>query len=308
MKIVILGKGEMLASLIRGAINSGSEIAGVFRYERTVYPAWKLKLKDFFTTAHELTLIKKYKLYEIKCNSANSEKFKKEILRLNADVVLVGTWPEKLKKEIIDLPVIASINVHPSLLPKYRGPNPYLQNILHGENISGITFHLMDENFDTGAILAQKQIQIFPCDTSKELRERTVFEAGLMCTQLLKKLSQGLIVPVKQDNNKAEYFPNIKPENMMLDFEKETAKEICARIRAFHPWLPCYVTYKNKFFIPNPYNLKIISASAIPGTIIDKDYKTSSITVACLNGKAIKMEKVKLYGLSVFTKLFLYFL
>ena len=69
-------------------------------------------------------------------------------MRLNVDVMLVGTWGEKIKKEIFDIPAIASVNVHPSLLPKYRGPNPYLQNILHRETKSGVTFHLINENFD----------------------------------------------------------------------------------------------------------------------------------------------------------------
>ena len=313
MKIVILGKGEMLSNLIEGALDAGFEIAGVFRYERTRLSPFKLAVKDFFKSSSDVTLIKQHKLYEIKCKSANSEGFKKEVLRLNADILLVGTWGEKLKKEIIDLPVIASVNVHPSLLPKYRGPNPYLQTILHREPKSGITFHLMDENFDNGAILAQKKIDILPNDTSKELKERTVFQARLMCTEVLKKLSCGMVIPVTQKAKEATYFPNIKPEDMMLDFEKETAEEIQARIRAFHPWLPCYITYKNKFFIPNPYKLKIINCDSQGkiGSIISSDYKTNSITVLCQNGKALKMDGVKLYGIfnRPFTTLFIkYFL
>ena len=313
MKIVILGKGEMLSNLIEGTLDAGYEIVGVLRYERTCFPPLLLKLRDFFKTSHDVTLIKQHKIHEIKCKSANSEDFKKEILKLNTDIILVGTWGEKLKKDVINLPVIASVNVHPSYLPKYRGPNPYLQTILHRETKSGITFHLMDENFDNGRIVAQKKIEIFPNDTSKELKERTVFQARLMCAEVLKKLACGMVIPIAQNKNDATYFPNIKPEDMMLDFEKETAEEIHARIRAFHPWLPCYVTYKNKFFIPNPYKLKIINCKndAKIGSIINSDYKTSSITVLCKNQKALKMDGVKLYGFlnRPFTKLFIkYFL
>ena len=254
MKVVILGKGEMLANLIEGTLDSGNSIVGVFRYERTACSPFKLMIHDFFKTSHDYTLIKQYKLHEIKCKSANSDKFKKEILKLNADIILVGTWKEKLKKEVINLPVIASINVHPSYLPAYRGPNPYLQNILNGEVKSGITFHLMDENFDTGNILLRKEIDILPADTSKELKERTVHNARLLCAETLKNLENGLVIPIRQDENKASYYPNIKREDMMLDFETETAEKISARIRAFHPWLPCYFAYKNKFFIflPEP--------------------------------------------------------
>ena len=278
MKVVILGKGEMLANLIEGSIDAGCEIAGVFRYEYTMNDKL-LPLKDFFRPANDLTLIKKYQLHQIKCNSANSENFKRELLRLNADIMLVGTWGEKLKKEIIDLPVIATVNVHPSFLPKYRGPNPYLQTILHGEKKSGITFHLMNEKFDRGAILAQKKIDILPDDTSKELKERTVFQARLMCAEVLKKLEYGLVIPIAQNEEDMSYFPNINSDDMMLNFDRENSVQICARIKALHPWMPAYISYKEKFIIPNPYKLKILNINkGKPGEIIDTDYKSSSIT------------------------------
>lgn len=283
MKVIILGKGEMLANLIEGTIDAECEIVGVFRYESTKCR----KFTDFFKTSYDLTLIKQYKLHEIKCKSANSEVFKREVLKLNADIILVGTWGEKLNKEIINLPTIASVNVHPSFLPKYRGPNPYLQTILHRETKSGITFHLINEEFDKGAILAQKEIQILPNDTGKELKERTVFQARLMCAEVLKKLEYGLVIPIAQNENEASYFPNITPEDMMLDFGQETAEEIHARIRALHPWLPCYITYNNRYYIPNPYKLKIVDSP----TKID----SKTFTIKCKCGRALEMRDVKLY-------------
>lgn len=320
MKVIILGKGEMLSNLIEGTINAGCEIAGVFRYERTVMPDILLSLRDFFKSSPDVTLIKQHKLHEIKCKSANCEKFKKEVLRLNADVILVGTWREKLKKEITDLPVIASVNVHPSYLPKYRGPNPYLQVILHGEKKSGITFHLIGEEFDNGAILEQQETDILPGDTSKELKARTVFQARSLCTSILANLASGLIIPVPQNEKEATYYPNIKAEEMMLDFKHETAEQIHARIRAFHPWLPCYVTYKNKYFIPNPYKLRILDeehttkilkknkiSTPEAGDIINTNYKSRSITVMCRDWKSLKMTGVNLYGFfnRPFTRLFI---
>ena len=310
----------MLANLIEGTLESKNDVVGVMRYERTKFPPFVFPFYDFFNSSCEYTLIKEHKLYEIKCNSANSEKFKKELLKLNADVLLVGSWPEKLKKEVFDIPVVASVNVHPSFLPKYRGPNPYLQTILHKEKKSGITFHLIDKNFDNGAILEQNEIEILPTDTSKELRERTVFQARQMCTEVLNKLENGLIIPVEQNEKIATYYPNIRPSDMMLDFEKETAEQIDARIRAFHPWLPCYVTYKKKYFIPNPYKLKILDKEHTKkildknkikepklGNIIDTHYKSRTIIAMCQNGLSIKMTDTQLYGIlnKIFTKLFI---
>ena len=296
MKVVLLGKGEMLANLIEGVVDANVQIAGVFRYERMAFSPFKLFLHDLFTTSHDLTLIKKYKLHEIKCKSANSEKFRRELLRLNTDIMFVGTWREKITKKTFDIPRIASINVHPSFLPAYRGPNPYLQSIKHMEKYSGVTFHLIDENFDTGAVIAQKRIEILPDDTGKELRAKTVFEARILITEVLKRLEFNIIKPIKQDESKASYYPNISEEEMMLDFTQKTAEEMHAHIRALHPWLPCYITIGEKFYITNPYKLKIIdNINATAGSIIKKDLKTMTFTIACTNQKALQLSGLKLY-------------
>ena len=309
MKVVIIGKGEMLSNLIEGTLSAGCEIVGVLRYEKTVMPPLLLKLRDFSKTSYEVTLIKNKKIHEINCKSANSKEFKNELIKLNADILLVGTWRERLKKDIIDTPTIASVNVHPSFLPKYRGPNPYLQ-----------TIHLIDENFDKGNILIQKEIEILPDDTSKELKDRTVYQARLLCSEILSKLEEGLIIPVPQNEKEATYFANIKPTDMMLNFEKETAEQIQSRIKAFHPWLPCYVTYKTKYFIPNPYKLKILDKEYTQkileksniknpkiGDIICTHYKSRTIIVMCKDGKSLKMVGTQLYGFfnKPFTKMFI---
>ena len=305
MKVVILGKGEMLANLMEGVNDSGFELSAVFRHERTTMSKFKLFLLDFFKSSPEVTMIKERKIKEIKCKSANSEEFKREIIKLNADIILVGTWREKLKKEIIDLPTIAAINVHPSLLPKYRGPNPYIQTILHGETQSGVTFHLMTPELDKGPILAQQKVDILPCDTAKELKEKTVFQARLLACEVLKRLNAGIIQPLEQNEADASYFPNISGNEKMLDFENQTSVEILNTIRALHPYLPTYITYGSKFFIVNPYKTRILDKAGKPGQIIAKCAKTRSLTICAKDGKAIKISGLKLYKLTPLTKLFI---
>ena len=298
MKVVILGCGQMFMNLIAGCMDSGCEIVGVFRYDKVRYPALDRFFVDLFNPSREYNYIKSHKLYEINARSANSAEFKKEILKLNADVVLVGTWGEKLKKNIINLPKLATINVHPSLLPKYRGPNPYLQAIKHLETQSGVTFHLMDEDYDTGAILLQKTVTIEPTDTGTELRKKTALASREGVCELLKTLNSEIIIPIAQDEKHASYFTQISEDDVMLDFSK-SAQEVSAHIRAFHPWFKCYFTYKKQFFTPNPYKLEILenhSGITDIGTIIEKDHKCKSITVLCGDNKLLKMNEVKLYG------------
>lgn len=306
MKIVILGKNGMLLNLIRGALIADVEICGVLRYERTIYSKLKLFLTDFFKSSPVLTVMKKHKIRDLAFNSANSKEFKQFLLKENIDIVLIGTWREKLTKEVIDLPTIGTINVHPSLLPKYRGPNPYLQTILNGEKFSGVTFHLMNEDFDKGPILAQQKIEILEGDTGKELKNKTIFKARLICAELLEKLKNGFIIPIEQDEKSATYYQNVSPEDMTLNFEKETSIELLRRIRAFHPWLPTYYEYKNSFFKIHPYETEIVEKRGKTGEIIEKT--NNSITVATKDGKALIFNKVKLYKLEPFTSLFIRFL
>lgn len=310
MKIILLGKGRMLANMIESAIDTGIEIAGVFRYERNNLSPFKLFWHDLFKTSHDLTLIKKYRLPEIKCKSANSEEFRTFVLKANADIILVGTWREKIKKEIFSMPKIGTVNIHPSLLPRYRGPNPYSQVIMRGEKKSGVTIHLMDENFDTGAILLQKEVEILPNDTAKELRERMFSTTRDLTAEFLRRIQTEIFIPIKQNETRASYFGHLDENLKMLDFKNKTAEELYATVRAFHPWLPCYITVGNQFYAVNPYNFKILnnhSYTKIAGEIVDKDTKTRSLTIISKDGRAIKADKLRIYGIfkRPFTKFFI---
>ena len=296
MRVVILGKGLMLANIILGAIDAGADIVGVFRYEQTSESRLKLLLQDFFTPAPEVTLINKLKLNQIRFNSANEDLFRQLLIRLNVDLLIVGTWKEKISSETYNIPKIASVNVHPSLLPKYRGPNPYMQTILHGESYSGVTIHLMNDKFDAGAILKQKKIQIYENDTSKELRERTIREARILVSELLEDLNSKILTPVNQDEKFASYYPNITGEEMMLDFKAQASDEISSTIRALHPFLPAYITHKGKYFKVDPYKFKILDiSSGNPGDIIAKNHQKASITIVCKDKKAISFSNLSLY-------------
>lgn len=301
MRVVILGKGSMFANLIRGAMLANAEIVGVFRYDRLKYSRLRMFFRDFLKSSTELTLMKKHKIKDLVFKSANSDEFRQFLVKENVELMLVGTWCEKIDKSIYDTPVIGTVNVHPSLLPKYRGPNPYLQTILHGEAKSGVTFHLMDKNFDCGAILEQKEVEILEGETGKELKSKTVLAARLVCAELLDKLSSGIVIPVPQDEKLATYFPNVKPEEMTLDFEKEESTQLLHRIRAFHPWLPVYLQHGKFFFRVNPYQAQIVDSAGMYGEIIAKG--ENSLTVATKDGKALKMSGLKLYKFPFLTGL-----
>ena len=292
LKVVIVGYGEMFTNLIAGALDANCKIVGVLRRETIKRPPILRKLTDKINPSTEYSYIKSYNLSEIEVKSVNSPQFKKALIKLNPDIVLVGSWCEKFEKEIFDIPKIATINAHPSLLPQYRGPNPYFWTIRNGEQISGITFHLMDKGFDTGAILAQEEVKIFPSDTGKSLKERTVLTArGVVC-ELLKALREDIIIPLTQREDKVSYYSH--PKNLELDFSK-SADDNSALIRAIYPWSEAYFYHKETAFAVSPHGMEIIENDTDyvdAGTIVDINDK--QISVLCADNKVIKMS-VSLY-------------
>ncbi len=307
MRVVVLGKGLMLANIVLGALDAGADVVGVFRYEETSTSRLKLFFQDFFKPSPEVTLIESLKLNRIRLKSANSELFRKLMLTLNVDLIIVGTWKERIQKETYNIPSIATVNVHPSLLPKYRGPNPYMQTILHGEKYSGVSLHLLTDKFDAGPILKQEKVEILESDTSKELREKSVHLARKLVDEFIQDLNDKMITPIAQSEKYATYYPNITGDEKMLDFKFQTSDSISRTIRALHPFLPCYIEYKGKFFIVNPYNFQILSEESpfSPGDIIAKNSDRASITVVCADKKPIRFVGLRLYKADFRTKNFI---
>ena len=295
LKVVIIGYGEMFTNLVAATLDAGCEIVGVFRKDSIKHHPFVKKIKDIFNPSIEYSYIKSYKLPEISAKSVNSEKFRKKLLKLNPDVILVGSWGEKIKKATYDIPKIATINAHPSLLPKYRGPNPYFWTIRNQEKESGVTFHLVDDNLDTGAILAQEVIKIYPSDTGASLKQRTVLTARGVACELLKALKEDIIIPLQQIEEKSSYYSY--PEGLELDFNK-TAEDNSALIRATHPWTKTYFYHNGVALTSNYQKLEIEENKTDykdAGTIVDVDYKNKTIKVLCADNKVLKME-ISLYS------------
>lgn len=314
MKIVIVGYDKMFSNLILGTLDSKNKIVGVFRHERVAIHPWLLFFKDIFAPGKDLSFIKSFKLKEIKARSVNSKEFQKAVLKLNPDIILVGSWSEKFKKPIIDLPKIGTINCHPSLLPAYRGPNPYMRVIMNEEKETGITFHLMDENLDTGPILLQKKIDIvqgFNGDTGETLKNKCCVLAREGIKELLCSMEDEIIVPVNQNAKDASYYPQISEKDILIDFTK-TSAQINALVRALTPWQPAYIAHKNAFlqvgkikFFEN--KTKFHTDRYKPGLVLKKNNKALWILTG--DDKIAKIQGLKLFGRlgHIFTPLYLQF-
>jgi len=218
---------------------------------------------------------------------------KNQLKNLNPDLFIVTAYGKILPKEILDIPKFGSLNIHPSLLPKYRGASPIQATILNGDKETGITIILMDEKIDHGSIIAQRKLD-FPLNkiTYQKLSEKLSELGAKLLIETLPKWLNKEIKPKKQNHLKASYVKKIKREDGHINWTK-SAEEIERMIRAYWPWPSAYTKIRKKI-------LKIIDSEVLkikhnkkPGTVfLTKDKK---LAVAC--GKnALILKEIQLEG------------
>lgn len=272
-KVVLVGYGQMLYSLIEGIESSSHEILGVFRNDRRLNTKFELFFKDIFNPSKDFTIIKSKKLHDIKAKSVNSAEFYNEIKKLNPDMIIVGSWGEKLRKDILNL--VPCINFHPALLPKNRGANPYFWSIYLNQKVTGLTIHFMNEKFDKGDIILQEAITIDKNETGESLKDKTTRLARIMVRDFLDLYDKKQIQPIKQNESYASYEPQISEKEVIVDLTK-SKEDVYRHLRALHPWAMPYVKIARRYVrIPNFEFLELSekTQNLKPYTIIENNSK-----------------------------------
>ncbi len=202
---------------------------------------------------------------------------------LKPDIICVAAYGKLLPKEVLDFPKYGCVNVHGSLLPKYRGAAPIQWAVINGEKYTGITTMLMGEGLDTGDMLLKEQTRIGENETASELFDRLAVIGGELLIKTLSLLEKGEITPVAQDNSEATYVPIIKKEMAQIDWSM-TSDKLCSFIRGMNSWPMAYTNCADSV-------VKIISASRAdghgePGEVLGI-VKNEGLEVACKDGSII---------------------
>lgn len=199
-----------------------------------------------------------------------------ELKEYPVDAAVVVAFGQILSREILDMPQYGCINVHGSLLPRWRGAAPIQWSILAGDQVTGITTMLMDEGVDTGDMLLTKEVSIGERETGGELFDRMSVLGADVLLETLEAVEAGTIQPQKQDNESSTYAKILTKELGRLDFGKP-AKELERFVRGLNPWPSAYTSYEGK-------TLKIWDASvdgqqidAVPGEIVTVGKESFSI-------------------------------
>jgi len=176
--------------------------------------------------------------------------------RFQPELIVVAAYGQILRANVLKLPPLGCLNVHPSLLPRYRGPTPIPAAIMAGETETGVTVIRMDEGMDTGDILAQCRLSIAADDTSESLGEKLARLGASLLLQTIPAWARGELVPVPQDHSLATYTSLIRKENGRIDWRGD-AVDIERRCRAYHPWPGTYTIWQGR-------TLKVSRVQAIP--------------------------------------------
>ncbi len=199
-----------------------------------------------------------------------------------ADFLVVIDYGQLIPRSLINLPGQAAINLHPSLLPRHRGPAPIAWCLLKGDAVTGVTTQLLADKIDCGDILLQREIAVEAAETNEQLTERLRGLGAELVWETLEQWQAGLIKPVPQKDDQATYAPKLQKRDGLLDWNQD-ATELERRIRALNPWPGTYTFWQGK-------RLKILAAGVdakkqretmAPGTIL---VAGKTLSVACGRG------------------------
>lgn len=284
-KIVFMGTPEIAVPSLKALVENGFEIPLVItqpdkpkgRGQAVQYPP----VKEYALTAG----LEVYQPEKIKNNTEVMEKLKS----ISPDFFAVVAYGKILPQDVLDIPKIAPVNVHFSLLPKYRGPAPVNWAIMNGEEETGVDTMLMDAGMDTGDILLTAKTPILKKNAGELADELAVTGAEL----LIKTLNEfESITPVKQDDNKATKAPMMNKDMGLIDWAQD-ASQIERMIRAFTPWPASYSMLDSKKVKIFKSGVIESNHNAAAGTVIN--IEKESFTVACGNN-ALKILELQLEG------------
>lgn len=286
MNLVFCGTPPFAVPTLEALINSG------FRIQLVVTQPDRPKGRGLETIAspvkqsalkHNLPIVQPDKI-------KNNDEFRSQLIQPSPDAIIVVGYGRIIPQWMLNLPPLGNINLHASLLPKYRGAAPIQWAIANGETVTGVSTMRLDAGLDTGNILLQRELGIAPDDTALTLSPRLAAIGAELMIATLKGLRQKTIVPQPQDNSKASLAPILKKEDGLVDFSR-SADEIVNRLRGFQPWPGAYTKFRAK-------NLQILAAKSIPTSMptAQLEAKDGRLFIGCGHTTSLEILELQLEG------------
>ena len=228
----------------------------------------------------------------------NNAEFRAQLEAIAPDAIVVVAYGRIIPPWMLTLPKFGCINLHASLLPKYRGAAPIQWAVAMGDSFTGNTTMLLEEGLDTGPILLQQTVEIAPNQTSVEMFDMLAKKGAPLVVETLEGLARGTIKPQRQNDEGATFAPILNREDGRIDFAVRAAHEIYNRWRGFQPWPGAFTSLEGKKFIVHRMSLADIDAitapaNATPGHVHVRDGRMFAV---CAGESWIELIEVQLEG------------
>lgn len=283
MNIVFMGTPDFAVPSLKKLAESEHNISAVF-----TQPDKPRGRKQLLTPPEIKVCALEYGLKVFQPDSVRTEQVAENIRCLCPDVIVVVAYGKIIPKNILDIPVHGCVNVHGSLLPKYRGASPIQSAVLNGDRITGVTTMFMGEGMDTGDILLTRETEISENETSAQLFDRLAPMGADLLLETLRVIERGTASPVKQDDSLATYTKMITKAMCPIDWSRDNA-EVHNQIRGLQTWPVATSTLKGREI--KIHSSLLCDKSGNPGEIID----INPLTVACKQGSVI-IKELQLIG------------
>lgn len=284
MRILFLGTPDFAVAALERIVGTDNEVVGV-----VTQPDRKRNRGEVsFCPVKQFAVEKGIKVYQY-------ESIRKEgvedIKAINPDIMITCAFGQIISQEILDIPKYGVINIHASLLPKYRGSSPIQWCLVNGESKTGVTIMRTALAVDSGDILLQKEIDILPEENAGELFDRLAVLGGQAIVEALEIIADGRAVYTPQQESQATHYPMISKEDGKIDWSK-SAREVFNKMRGFTPWPSAFTTLDGKLF----KILKCVVSDKIfdgkEGQVVIEERKAY---VVCGNG-TVELKEVQLEG------------
>lgn len=282
MNVVFMGTPDFAVPSLKAIAKHHNVLAVFTQPDKPVGRKMVMTPPDVKVCAQELSI----PVYQpVKLREGDNDKIIRE---LNPDVIVVVAYGQILPENILNIPKYGCINVHGSLLPKYRGAAPIQWSVLNGDTVTGVTTMYMEKGLDTGDILLKEEYEIGINETAGEVFDNLAILGGKLIIKTLEYAQKGMLKPVKQDDSLSSYAKMLDKSMCKIDFSK-TNKEVHNKVRGLCPWPVASTVFNGKTL--KIFETRLAEGKGKPGEVIS----TNPLTVACGEG-AVVVNSVQLQG------------
>jgi methionyl-tRNA formyltransferase len=289
MKLVFCGTPEFAVPSLRAVVDAGHEVALVLTQpDRPAGRKMELQVPPVKALALSLG-IPVEQPEKLKTNAALRE----QLEAIRPDAIIVVAYGRIIPDWMLKLPQFGNINVHGSLLPKYRGAAPIQWAVANGETETGITTMRLDAGLDTGDTLLFRSIPVAPDTTSPQLYPQLAHIGAELLVETLAGLADGSVKPQPQDHSKATLAPILTREDGRLKPAEQTAQVAYDRWRGFQPWPGCWAILRGKRFLLHRVHPVVAAVSLVPGEL---DASSGELLLGLADGALLRLDEVQLEG------------